>query len=82
VRFVARNCRKDFDRDSRTRHARLAALSNADARLRAAYLNVPGGASLGYESREPTVIAAIHDWFAAQRADHAAHAHMHEEMRH
>jgi hypothetical protein len=58
----------------------LAALSNAGARLRVAHLDVPGGARLTYESRDPAVIAAIHDWFAAQRADHAAHGHMHEQM--
>ncbi len=58
----------------------LAALSKAGAKLRVVFLDVTGGASLTYESREPAVIAAIHDWFAAQRADHAAHAHMHEHM--
>jgi hypothetical protein len=58
----------------------LAALSNAGAKLRVAYLDVPGGARLAFESRDPAVIAAIHDWFAAQRADHAAHGHMHEQM--
>ena len=60
----------------------LAALSAAGPRLRVTYLDVPGGASLRYESRDPAIIAAIHDWLAAQRADHAAHAHMHEHMHH
>jgi len=55
----------------------LATLSKAAAGLHVAYLDVPGGASLSYESRDPGTIAAIHDWFAAQRADHAAHTHLH-----
>jgi len=55
----------------------LSALSKAGARLGVSYRDVPGGASLTYASRDPAVIAAIHDWFAAQRSDHMAHMHMH-----
>lgn len=53
----------------------LAAAGNA---LRVSYKEVPGGASLTYTSRDQTVVTAIHDWFAAQRSDHAAHAHLHQ----
>jgi hypothetical protein len=55
--------------------AQLAAAGNA---LLVTYEEVPGGASLTYTSRDQAVVTAIHDWFAAQRSDHAAHAHLHE----
>ncbi len=32
------------------------------------------GATLTYTSNEPELIAAIHDWFAAQTSDHGSHA--------
>jgi hypothetical protein len=35
---------------------------------------VPGGAQLTYSSSDPIVVAALHDWFAAQLADHGADA--------
>ena len=57
--------------------AGLAALSRAGAKLRVTYADLPAGASLTFASADPAVIAAVHDWFAAQRSDHAAHAHMH-----
>ena len=55
----------------------LAGLSSAGGRLRVTYSDVPGGASLTYASEDKAIIAAIHDWFGAQRFDHAAHAHLH-----
>lgn len=60
----------------------LAVLSKAGGKLQIAYRDVPGGASLAYTSPDSTVVSAIHQWFAAQRADHAAHGHMHEHMHH
>jgi hypothetical protein len=60
----------------------MAALERAGAKLRVSYREVPGGASLTYASADPAVVAAIHQWFAAQRSDHAAHEHMHGTMRH
>lgn len=62
--------------------AGLAVLRRSAGKLRVDYREVPGGASLTYASEDPAVIAAIHDWFAAQRADHGAHSHMHEHMQH
>lgn len=56
----------------------LATLSAAGGKLRVTYKKLPKGASLTFVSDDKTVIAAIHDWFAAQRADHAAHEHMHQ----
>ena len=55
----------------------LAELAHAGDRLEVGYKNLPAGASLSFKSRDASVIAAVHGWFAAQRSDHAAHAHMH-----
>lgn len=57
----------------------LAELARAGKKLRVTYKDVPAGASLSYSSRDPGVIAAIHEWFSAQRSDHGAHMHMHQE---
>ena len=54
----------------------LAALRTAGGKLHVSYRELPAGASLAYASDDPSVVAAIHDWFAAQRSDHAAHEHM------
>lgn len=55
----------------------LVTLASAGKKLHVAYKNVPAGGSLTYSSRDKTVVAAVHAWFAAQRSDHAAHTHMH-----
>jgi hypothetical protein len=55
----------------------LDALARAGDKLRVRYRKLPAGASLSYASADAAVIAAVHAWFAAQRSDHAAHAHMH-----
>lgn len=34
----------------------------------------PDGATLTYRSGDPEIVGALHDWFAAQRRDHGAHA--------
>ena len=57
----------------------LATLSHAGRKLSVRYRPLPAGASLTYSSRDPAVVAALHEWFAAQRSDHAAHMHMHHE---
>jgi hypothetical protein len=54
----------------------LAALEAAHGKLRVTYKSLPRGASVAFVSRDPATVGAIHDWFAAQRSDHAAHAHM------
>jgi hypothetical protein len=56
----------------------LAKLETAGGKLRVSYKDLPAGASLTYASRDQATIAAIHEWFAAQRNDHEAHAHMHK----
>lgn len=59
----------------------LAQLKAADGKLKVQYRAIPSGATLRYSSADPAVVAAIHHWFAAQRADHAAHGHaMHHHM--
>jgi hypothetical protein len=53
------------------------------ARLRAGarhiavrYADTASGAMITYKTSDPTLISAIHDWFAAQVSDHGAHAMM------
>ena len=55
----------------------MAALARAGDKLHVSCRDVPGGASLTYASDDPAVVRAIHEWFAAQRSDHATHMHMH-----
>lgn len=55
----------------------LKTLAAAGDKLHVSYRALPAGGSLTYSSRDTAVIAAIHEWFAAQRSDHAAHAHHH-----
>ncbi len=38
------------------------------------YSNLPDGAKIEYESRDPALVAALHDWFDAQISDHGSHA--------
>ena len=38
------------------------------------YVDVPAGGRVTYRSDDPAVVAALHDWFAAQLADHGQHA--------
>lgn len=52
----------------------LSVLEAAGGRLNIGYGNLAGGAQISYASSDPAVIAAIHDWFAAQITDHGAHA--------
>ncbi len=55
----------------------LAELTGAGTKLHVKYKKLPAGASLTYTSRDRAVAAAVHAWFAVQRSDHAAHAHLH-----
>lgn len=58
----------------------LKTLATAGDKLQVSYRTLPTGASLTYSSRDTAVIAAIHAWFAAQRSDHATHAHDHSSQ--
>jgi hypothetical protein len=39
-----------------------------------AYQDLSAGGQLAYRSDDPEVVAALHDWFAAQVSDHGDHA--------
>ena len=38
------------------------------------YTALPDGGQIRYATQQPVLIAAVHDWFAAQRSDHGHHA--------
>jgi hypothetical protein len=42
--------------------------------LAISYRDLRAGAEITYHSDDPSVIAALHDWFAAQLSDHGSHA--------
>lgn len=53
----------------------LAALRQAKVgQLKVEYRAMERGAQIRYTSQEPTIIAALHQWFDAQLSDHARHA--------
>lgn len=54
----------------------LTELSAGYEKLKISYHVLPGGASLRLASDDPAIAAAIHKYFAAQRADHSAHGKM------
>ncbi|NML16369.1 aspartate carbamoyltransferase [Azohydromonas caseinilytica] len=59
----------------------------APGQLLIAYQDVPGGAELRYQSADPALVAALHQWFEAQLSDHgpdaqAGHAHDHDHAHH
>jgi hypothetical protein len=43
-------------------------------RIRIGYSELPDGAQIQYTTDDVALVAAIHAWFDAQLADHAAHA--------
>ena len=53
----------------------LATLKATSTKLGVSYEALPAGASLRFSSASPETVEAIHQWFAAQRSDHAAHGH-------
>jgi hypothetical protein len=52
----------------------LAALREGGGRITVIYTPLSSGAELTYTTSEPSLIAAIHAWFAAQTSDHGSHA--------
>ncbi len=38
------------------------------------YSELPDGAKIEYETSDPVLVAALHDWFDAQVSDHGDHA--------
>jgi hypothetical protein len=55
----------------------LHALVTGHERLSVSYREIENGAEVRYESEDPTLIDAIHDWFDAQLQDHGDHARAH-----
>jgi hypothetical protein len=52
----------------------LAVLESRAEELEITLRELPDGAELTYRSDAPAVVEALHDWFAAQLADHGDHA--------
>jgi hypothetical protein len=52
----------------------LAVLRNSAGSLAVEYQARGDGAELTFTSADPAVVAALHDWFAAQTSDHGRHA--------
>ena len=52
----------------------VAQLQAGYARIAVRYTELPNGAELRYTTDDPTLLAALHDWFAAQTTDHDEHA--------
>ena len=50
----------------------LAELKAGASRFSVAYSELPAGAVLHYKASDPSLIAALHRWFAAQRMDHGS----------
>ncbi|MDO0934445.1 aspartate carbamoyltransferase [Streptomyces sp. DG2A-72] len=52
----------------------LAELEDGYERIEVRYRERPDGATLTYNTEEPALIDALHDWFEAQLSDHGDHA--------
>jgi hypothetical protein len=52
----------------------LAELSAGAARITVTYADLSGGASLTFRTSDPALVTALHQWGAAQVADHGKHA--------
>jgi hypothetical protein len=55
----------------------LAALQTGAQHIDVQYTALPNGAQIQYSTMNPTLVIALHQWFAAQRADHGHHAVQH-----
>jgi hypothetical protein len=55
----------------------LAALQMGAEHIDVQYTAIPNGAQIRYSTKDPALIMALHQWFAAQRADHGHHAVQH-----
>jgi hypothetical protein len=52
----------------------LAALRAGAGHINVQYTPLPNGAQIQYTTKDPALIAALHQWFAAQLSDHGHHA--------
>jgi hypothetical protein len=55
----------------------LAVLQAGAQRIDVQYTTLSNGAQIHYSTKDPTLVMALHQWFAAQRADHGHHAVQH-----
>jgi hypothetical protein len=55
----------------------LAALQTGAQHIDIQYTALPHGAQIRYSTKDPALVMALHQWFAAQRADHGHHAVQH-----
>ena len=55
----------------------LAALQTGAQHIDVQYTVLPNGAQIRYSTKDPALVIALHQWFAAQRADHGHHAVQH-----
>jgi len=55
----------------------LAALQTGAPHIDVQYTALPNGAQIQYSTKDPALVMALHQWFAAQRADHGHHAVQH-----
>jgi hypothetical protein len=55
----------------------LVALQAGAGQIDIQYTPLPNGGQIQYTTTEPELVHAIHQWFAAQRADHGRHASGH-----
>ena len=54
----------------------LARLRRGAAKIAITYAPTAEGAAIRYKTSDPTLVAALHDWFTAQVKDHGPHAMM------
>lgn len=52
----------------------LAQLRAGASRIGFRYEELPNGAAIDYRTTDAALVAALHEWFAAQRSDHGRHA--------
>ena len=85
VRFIRAHLREEaakFERgdfsDPRSIHGRdMPGLATLEARadeLEIRYEELPNGARIRFVAEDPSLVSAVHEWFAAQVSDHGAHA--------
>jgi hypothetical protein len=55
----------------------LATLQTGAQHIDVQYTALPHGAQIQYSTKDPALVMALHQWFAAQRADHGHHAVQH-----
>ena len=53
----------------------ITALRQGYWRVKVTYSKMAGGAKISYTTADASLVAALHEWFDAQLADHGAHAH-------